>query len=259
MTISAGPPAVAAEGLSKSYGAITALRSVSLELYPKEVIALVGDNGAGKSTLVNMLSGSIIPDSGQIFVHGQPVHMRSPHDARAMGIETVYQDLALAPNRDVAANLYLGREPVLGGALRPLRIVSRRAMINGARSHLASLGVQLPAITGVPIERLSGGQRQIVAVARAASWASAALFLDEPTAALGVAQSAAVLRQARTIADTGIPVVLVTHIMPDVMDVADRVMVMRHGAKVADLRSGDYDHERLVRLVVGIDRGDAAL
>ena len=163
-----------------------ALDSVSIEIYSGEILAIVGDNGAGKSTLVKTLSGAITPDAGEISIHGSPVRFDSPQRARQHGIETVYQDLALAPNRDVVQNLYLGREICLGGILEPFGFLSSREMRRVAEQHLKELEVGLPRISGLPIGQMSGGQRQCVAVARAAFWSSKVMFMDEPTAALGV-------------------------------------------------------------------------
>ena len=223
---------------------------------PGEVIALVGDNGAGKSTLVKILSGAIHPDEGEIYYHGEKITLSNPHDARARGIETVYQDLALVPARDTTANMFLGRELLYGGVLRPLCILKRRSMVKFTEERLSELGITLPSATGVAVERLSGGQRQAVAVARAGAWATNVLFMDEPTAALGVQQTEAVLDLVKKVASKGIGVVLITHIMPHVMAVADRLVVLRHGQKVADTPSEGVTTEDLVRLIVGFDPGD---
>jgi simple sugar transport system ATP-binding protein len=241
------------KGLTKHYGPVVAAESVDFGVFPGEIVALVGDNGAGKSTLVKMLSGATPPDRGEIVHRGERVSFASPHDARARGIETIYQDLALAQNRDVAANLFLGREVLYGGILRPFGLLNRRAMIRASDARLRELGIQLPFVAGLPVARLSGGQRQAVAVARAAAWATDVLFMDEPTAALGVKQSKAVLDLAQRIAERGVGVVLITHVMPHVMAVANRLVVLRHGRKVADLASRDVTTEELVALIVGFD------
>jgi ABC-type sugar transport system ATPase subunit len=243
-------------GLSKHYGPVVALDSVDFAIRPGEVIALVGDNGAGKSTLVKILSGAVAPDEGEILYHGEKVSLSNPHDARERGIETVYQDLALVPARDTTANMFLGRELLYGGILRPFCVLKRRSMVKFTEERLKELGITLPSATGVPVERLSGGQRQAVAVARASAWATNVLFMDEPTAALGVQQTAAVLELVKKVASKGIGVVLITHIMPHVMDVADRLVVLRHGRKVADIPSAGVTTEDLVRLIVGFDPGE---
>lgn len=251
-----GSPVFEGQGLSKRYGPVVALDDVDFAVYPGQVVALVGDNGAGKSTLVKILSGAVQPDEGTILFHGEKATINNPHDARQRGIETVYQDLALVPARDTTANMFLGRELVYGGVLRPLCLLKRRAMAKFTEQRLAELGIRLPSATGVPVERLSGGQRQAVAVARASAWATNVLFMDEPTAALGVQQTAAVLELVRKVASQGIGVVLITHIMPHVMDVADRLVVLRHGRKVADIPSDGVTTEELVRLIVGFDPED---
>ena len=242
-------------GLRKKFGTITAVDDVDVEIRAGEITAVVGDNGAGKSTLVKMLCGAVRPDAGEIYIGGERVVLRTPLVARERGIETVFQDLALAPNRDVVANLFLGRETVHGGVWRPLGVLDRRAMRRRAREQLAALEVNVPRLTGVPIAHLSGGQRQAVAVARAAFWARRAMLMDEPTAALGVRESTQVLKLARSIADRGLAVVVISHILPHVMELADRIVVMRHGRKVAEITE-EISSERLVRLIVGIDAED---
>ena len=253
-----GEVVLEARGLEKHYGAVVAADGQDLQIRRGEVMALVGDNGAGKSTLVKMLSGAIRPDAGTIVHRGREIHLHGPHDARERGIETTYQDLALAPNRDVVSNLYLGREIVRGGVWKPFGLLDRRAMTRQATEQLSTLGVRLPALTGTPVGQMSGGQQQGVAVARAAAWATDVLFMDEPTAALGVRQSQAVLDVARRIAQGGVGVVLITHIMPHVMEVADRVVVLRHGRQVADMPSAELRQDRLIALMSGYEEGDAA-
>jgi ABC-type sugar transport system ATPase subunit len=245
-----------AVGLSKRFGTIQAVAGVDIEIYAGEITAVVGDNGAGKSTMVKMLCGAVRPDQGSIFLGDERVVLRNPLAARERGIEVVFQDLALAPNRDVIANLFLGREIVRGGIWSPLRILSRRTMRAQARRYLQSLKVDVPRLSGVPVAQLSGGQRQAVAVARAAFWATRVMLMDEPTAALGLREATQVLKLARSIADRGLAVVVVSHILPHVMELADRVVVMRHGKVVADLTE-DISSERLVALIVGVDAHDA--
>lgn len=244
-------------GLRKAFGTITAVENVDIEIRSGEITAIVGDNGAGKSTLVKMLCGAVTPDHGEIYVVGRRVVLRNSLIARELGIETVFQDLALAPNRDVIANLFLGREMCRTGVLGRFGVLDRARMRERAKEQLADLGVNIPRIDGVPIARMSGGQRQAVAVARAAFWASRAMLMDEPTAALGLRESAQVLRLARSIADRGLAVVLISHILPHVMELADRVIVMRHGRAVAELTE-DISSERLVGLIVGVDAAAVA-
>jgi ABC-type sugar transport system ATPase subunit len=237
--------------LRKTYGHITAVESIDFAIHRGEIVAIVGDNGAGKSTVVKMLCGVTHPDSGEIYV-GTNKHRASlagPHEARQYGIETVFQDLALAPNRDVVDNVFLGRELCFGGAVRLLRIRNNRAMRARAATQLSQLGISIPRITEVPIGKMSGGQRQSVAIARAVFWASSVLLMDEPTAALGVRESGAVLDLVRRVADAGVAVVMVSHVLPHVLELADRVIVMRHGHKVADLRE-NITQESLVNLIV---------
>jgi simple sugar transport system ATP-binding protein len=246
---------ISARGLVKRYGTITAVDDVDLDVGTGEIVAIVGDNGAGKSTLIKMLSGAVHPDEGNVLVDGAVVRLRSPLDARAVGIETIYQDLALLPNLDVATNLYLGREEMAGGLLGRLGVLSRRRMRQEAHEHLQELRITLPRTWGTPVAALSGGQRQSVAIARAMVWASRLVIMDEPTAALGVAQSQAVLELVRRVRDRGTSVVIISHILPHVLELADRIVVMRHGAKVADLPAADVTQDRLIELIVGFTRG----
>jgi len=243
-------PILIARGLSKHYGPVTALDNVDLEIYHGEIVAIVGDNGAGKSTLVKILSGAIKPDSGEIVMNSMPVTLDSPQTAREHGIETVYQDLALAPNRDVVQNIYLGRELCYGGILKLFGFLNSQEMRRIAEQHLKQLEVGLPRISGLPIGQMSGGQRQCVAVARSAFWSSKVLFMDEPTAALGVRESEAVLRLIRRVAQNGTAVAVISHAIPHVVALADRIVVLRHGHKVADLR-GRLTVEEVVNLIVG--------
>ncbi len=248
-------PAMRGRGLGKTYGSITALSGVDIDIRAGEITAIVGDNGAGKSTLVKILTGVTRPDTGSLEVNGRAVHFDSPRAAREIGIEAVFQDLALCPNRDVVANLYLGREILKPGLGRLFGLLDRRQMTARTARQLKDLDVRIPAITGVPMGRMSGGQRQSVAVARSAFWASSVLFMDEPTAALGVREAGAVLRLARRVADSGVAVVLISHMMPHVVELADRVVVLRHGTKVAELTGEEIAIERLVELIVGVGGG----
>ena len=241
-------PLLEARGLVKRYGHVQALDGASFSAYPAEVVALIGDNGAGKSTLVKTLSGVIRPDRGQILVSGTPVSFSSPLDARAHGVETVYQDLALAPDLDAAANLHLGRE--IYRWWPPLRVLNKGEMRRRAVTAFADLGVELPDVTA-PVATLSGGQRQSVAVARAVSYASQIIFMDEPTAALGVVQRERVLENIRRVRDRGITVVLISHNMPEVLAVADRVEVLRMGRRVARFTAAQATIEQLVGAMTG--------
>ena len=242
-----GTPLLEARNLSKRYGHVRALDGASFEVYPAEVVALIGDNGAGKSTLVKILSGATRPDSGEIRVQGRPVQLSSPLDARRYGIETVYQDLALAPDLDAAANLHLGREIYL---IPFLRVLNRGEMRRRAITAFADLGVELPDVSA-PVGTLSGGQRQSVAVARAVAYASKVIFMDEPTAALGVVQRGRVLDNIRRVRDRGISVVLISHNMPEVLAVADRVEVLRLGRRVARYNAAETSVEQLVGAMTG--------
>ena len=242
-----GPALLEARNLSKRYGHVRALDGASFEVFPAEVVALIGDNGAGKSSLVKILSGVTRPDGGEIRVEGRPVQMSSPLDARGYGIETVYQDLALAPDLDAAANLHLGREIYL---IPLLRVLNRGEMRRRAVSAFAGLGVELPDVSA-PVGTLSGGQRQSVAVARAVAYASKVIFMDEPTAALGVVQRGRVLDNIRRVRDRGISVVLISHNMPEVLAVADRVEVLRMGRRVARFNAAQTSVEQLVGAMTG--------
>ena len=243
----------AARGLSKHYGPITACDNVDLDIRGGEILAIVGDNGAGKTTLVKMLTGAIQPDSGQLVRDGKEITLTSTMDAHRHGIEVVYQELALAPNLDVVSNVFLGREITWQPGFLPYpRFLMRRRMVQLAASELSRLEVSIPSVTGVPVGRLSGGQRQSVAIARSVYWASDILFMDEPTAALGVRESQAVLKLIRRVADHGVAVVMISHAMPHVVELADRVVVMRHGRKVEDRPANEITVEGLVKMIVGV-------
>jgi simple sugar transport system ATP-binding protein len=251
-------PLLEARAVVKRFGHVQALQSADFTASAGEVVALIGDNGAGKSTLVGVLSGVLAPDGGEIRIDGVPVRFGGPQDARRHGLETVYQDLSLAQDLDAPANLYLGRELLRGGLLGKLGVLDRPAMRREAVRAFAELGVTLkdPA---APVAALSGGQRQSVAVARAVAFANRVIFLDEPTAALGVVQRARVLETVRRVADRGICVVLISHNMPEVLSVADRVEVLRLGRRVASLRAADTSIEELVGAMTGsLDRGAPA-
>ena len=248
-------PLLEARAIDLSYGRVRALRGVDFGVAPGEVVALVGDNGAGKSTLVKVLSGTLQPDGGEILFEGAPVTLRTPHEARDLGIETVYQDLAVAPDLDPAANLFLGRE-TMTGPLGRLGFLDNKAMRRQADEAFESLGVGLQD-TSVSVAYLSGGQRQGVAVSRAVTWASRVIFMDEPTAALGVVQSRNVLDLIRRVSSSGIAVVLISHNMPEVLEVSDRIEVLRLGERVARLTTADTNMEEVVAAMTGaLDRGE---
>jgi simple sugar transport system ATP-binding protein len=243
-------PLLEARGIVKRYGQVQALRGADFTVLAGEVVALIGDNGAGKSTLVKILSGAATPDAGEILLAGRPVHLGSPLAAQRVGIETVYQDLALAADLDPAANLFLGRESLRSGLLGRLGVLDNRAMRRRAKEAFAELGIGLQD-TSVRLGSLSGGQRQSVAVARAVAWASRVVFMDEPTAALGVVQTGRVLDLIRRVRDRGVAVVLISHNMPEVMAVSDRVEVLRLGARVARLETATTSVEQLVGAMTG--------
>jgi simple sugar transport system ATP-binding protein len=251
-------PVLQAQNIVKHYGSVEALRGASFEVAAGEVVALIGDNGAGKSTLVKCLSGAEIPDSGTVLIEGNPVKLDSPVTARRLGIETVYQDLAVAPELDPAANLFLGREIRRKGLLGMFGVLDKTEMRRQAAEEFARLGVTLQSID-VPIGSLSGGQRQSVAVARSVVWASKVVFMDEPTAALGVVQREKVLDVIRRVRDEGMAVVLISHNMPEVLSVSDRVEVLRLGRRVARFTAADATLEDLVGAMTGaLTQEDAA-
>ena len=239
-------PALEARDIVKTFGHVRALRGASFQAFPGEVTALIGDNGAGKSTLIKVLSGVYRPDSGKILVDGTEVQITHPRHAAALGIETVYQDLALAPDLDAPANVFLGRE------LRRLGFLhDQRKMREITETRFKEMGVGLVQDMRVPVASFSGGQRQSVAIARAAIWAEHVIIMDEPTAALGVVQTANVLKLIEAIRDRGLAVVLISHNLLEVLQVADRIEVMRLGARVARFRKGQADAERLIAAMTG--------
>ncbi|UQU67789.1 ATP-binding cassette domain-containing protein [Couchioplanes caeruleus] len=235
---------LSARSVTKRYGAVQALGGVSLDLRPGEVVALVGDNGAGKSTLVKVLSGVVTPDEGAVEQDGHPVRLSSPHDARRLGIATVHQDLALCENLDVVANLFLGDERRRWSVLRPIR------MERAARDLLASLDVRIPDIR-VPVAMLSGGQRQSVAIARALVGEPKVVILDEPTAALGVEQTAQVLQLIGRLRDRGLAVMVISHNLADVRATSDRIVVLRLGRNAGEFRTADSTPEAVVAAITG--------
>jgi simple sugar transport system ATP-binding protein len=243
-------PLLEVRGLSKAFGHVEALRDVDLLVEAGTVVGVVGDNGAGKSTLVGCLSGVLYPDWGEILLDGEPIELSDPLDARLHGIETVYQDLALANDLEAALNIFLGRELKRSGFLGRLGFVDRRAMRKEAAATLHHLGIPLPGLSK-PVSYLSGGQRQGVAIARAARWATRMIFMDEPTAALGVRQSAIVLDMIRRVRDRGIAVMLISHNLHDVFAVADRIVVLRLGEVVASVRRDETNPDEIVKAITG--------
>ena len=249
-------PVLEARGLVKRYGQVTALDGADFELYPGEILAVIGDNGAGKSTLIKALSGALIPDEGEILVDGTPVQFRGPLDARRHGIETVYQDLALATALDISENIFLGREirrPGLAGSL--LRMLDKRRMRREANAYMQDLKIGINSM-GQAVETLSGGQRQGVAVARSAAFARHVVIMDEPTAALGVKESHMVLDLIRQVRDRGLPVILISHNMPQVFEVADRVHIQRLGKRVAVIEPRNFKMSDAVAIMTGAMVGE---
>lgn len=251
---SSGTPILSARQLSKSYGAVEACRDVDIDLYPGKLTALVGDNGAGKSTVAKIISGAVVADAGELRLGGEVVSFADPLAARSAGVEAVYQDLALPPNLDIIRNIFLGREhvkPLVAWLPIPVYTLDTNLMRRRAQDQLDELKIVLPRIEGVPLRSLSGGQRQTVAIARAALWSSRVLVMDEPTAALGVTQSRAVLDVIASVLTKGVAVLMISHALPHVIELADEVVVMRHGAVVATLAKGQIQGEDIIRHIVG--------
>jgi simple sugar transport system ATP-binding protein len=246
-----------ARDITKVYGHVSALSGANFEVKAGEVTALIGDNGAGKSTLVKVLSGTESPTSGEILVDGQPVTIDGPLAARRYGIETVYQDLALAPHLNPVQNMYLGREIMRPGLLGRLGFMDNADMRVGSKKAFDELGATVRNFAG-DVGAMSGGQKQAVAVARAAAWAKRVILLDEPTAALGVVQTKGVLDLIRRVRDRGLGVVFISHQMPAVLEVADEVQVMRLGRRVATFRAQGTTMEELVGAMTGAVTQDAA-
>ena len=245
-----GEPRLRLKGINKSFGAVRALTDVDFEVYAGEVVGLVGDNGAGKSTLIKAISGVGPPDSGEIFLEGQPVHITGPQVSTRLGIETVYQDLALCDNLDVVANLFLGREE-----RSPIRSLSEIHMEQRTLQVLRSLDVKIPSVR-TPVMSLSGGQRQSIAVAKSLLRNARVVLLDEPTAALGVAQTRQVLHMIRRLRDQGLAVVVISHNLADVFEVVDRVIVLRLGKRVATFDVKSTTPERVVSAITGAEFGE---
>lgn len=248
-------PILSATGLVKRYGRVTALDRCDFELYPGEVLAVIGDNGAGKSTMIKALSGAIQPDEGEIRLEGRPVHFGSPIEARAHGIETVYQTLALSPALSIADNMFMGREIRKAGLMgRLLRQLDKAEMRRIAREKLSELGLMTIQSIDQSVETLSGGQRQGVAVARAAAFGSRVIIMDEPTAALGVKESRKVLDLILTVKERGLPIILISHNMPHVFEVADRIHIHRLGRRLCVVKPDDCTMSDAVALMTGARR-----
>jgi fructose transport system ATP-binding protein len=240
-----------AQGIVKRYGQVTALDGVDFELRAGEILAVIGDNGAGKSSLIKVLSGAVVPDEGTMELDGKPVRFRSPIDARKHGIETVYQDLAVAPAMTIAENLFLGREILKPGLLgKLLRLIDKKQMLHDATTHMADLKIGLRSMDQA-VETLSGGQRQGVAVARSAAFAKHVVIMDEPTAALGVKEGNMVLELIRRVRDKGLPVILISHNMPHVFEIADRIHVQRLGKRAAVLNPKAISMSDTVAVMTG--------
>ena len=249
-------PLLQGRGLVKRYGHVTALDGTDFELRAGEVLAVIGDNGAGKSSLIRALSGALVPDAGEILLDGRPVRFRSPIDARRAGIETVYQELAVAPGMSIAENLFLGRELRRGGVLgRVFRMLDKQRMRRESEAHMAALQIGIGSVDQ-PVETLSGGQRQGVAVARGAAFARHVIIMDEPTAALGVKESGMVLDLIRQVRDRGLPVILISHNMPQVFEGADRVHIQRLGRRVAVVEPRNFSMADAVAIMTGAMAGE---
>ncbi len=242
-------PTLRVEGITKRFGGLTAVDHVDLEVYPGEVVGLLGDNGAGKSTLIKMISGVYHPDEGRIFFEGKSTRLGSPMNALELGIETLYQDLALAENLNVYANIFLGREktrPFLG----VIPVLDHEAMHREASKVLERLDIEIPSLYS-RIKTLSGGQRQAVAISRSIYWNAKLLIMDEPTAALGVAEQKKVLDLVRTLRSQNIPVIIISHQLYDIFSVCDRLAIMRRGVKVAERRTRETTPDEVVGLIIG--------
>ena len=244
-------PLYEVRNISKKYGNVVALDDVSLQVMPGEVVGLVGDNGAGKSTLVKVLSGAHSPDSGEIVLDGEVRTWKSPHDALAAGIETLYQDSGLAPDLTVAANVFLGREIKAKGILGKLGFLSERAMDMRAREELLRVGIAVPSSTR-SVAQLSGGQRQAVAIGRAVAWANKVIVLDEPTNHLGARQSAEVLEVIKQAKAKGLGVIFISHTLPHVLEVTDRIVVLRLGKIAANAPTSGFTPDSLLKVITGL-------
>lgn len=244
-------PILQAKGLIKRYGSVTAMDGTDFELYPGEILAVIGDNGAGKSTLIKALSGAIIPDEGEIFLNGKKILFRNPIEARRHGIETVYQTLAVAPALNITENLFLGREIRRSDILGTIfRLLDKKKMQADAERYMADLKIGIRSMTQ-PVGTLSGGQRQGVAVARSAAFASNVVIMDEPTAALGVKESGMVVELIKRVRDSGLPVILISHDMPQVFELADRIHVQRLGKRLGVISPENFTMADVVAMMTG--------
>ncbi|MCK0119981.1 ATP-binding cassette domain-containing protein [Loktanella sp. F6476L] len=245
-------PILSGKNLVKRYGKVTALDHCDFELYPGEIMAVIGDNGAGKSSLIKALSGAVVPDAGEVYLEGQKVNFKSPIDARHAGIETVYQTLAMSPALSIADNMFMGREIRKSGFMgKVLHQLDKKKMEEFARDKLSELGLMTIQNINQAVETLSGGQRQGVAVARAAAFGSKVIILDEPTAALGVKESRKVLELILDVRSRGIPIILISHNMPHVFEVADRIHVHRLGKRLCVIDPKDYTMSDAVAFMTG--------
>ena len=246
-----------AKNIAKTYGRVVALDGADLELFPGEVLAVIGDNGAGKSTLIKCLSGAETPDTGSIEIDGKTVSLKRPQDGREAGIEAVYQTLAVSPALDISSNLYLGREiRKKGPAGLIFRMLDTSGMKKQAKEHISALGIGTIQNMSQAVETLSGGQRQAVAVARAAAFGQRLIIMDEPTAALGVRESNQVLKLIESLRERGMPVILISHNMPQVFEVADRIQVMRLGKRAAVITPKTHDMKDAVAIMTGAVKVD---
>ena len=244
-------PLYEVRNISKNYGSVIALEDASIALYAGEVLGLVGDNGAGKSTLVKVLSGVHKPSSGSVLLQGEERHWKSPHDALAAGIETLYQDSGLAPHLSVSANVFLGREQTRPGLLGKLGFLSQKTMDSEAHADLERVGIAVPA-SSRPVSQLSGGQRQAVAIGRAVAWASKVIILDEPTNHLGARQAGEVLEVIKAAKTKGLGVIFISHTLPHVLQVTDRIVVLRLGKVVRDAPTSEFDADSLLGTITGL-------
>lgn len=249
MSSAVEPSLVELRGISKSFGPVRALRDIHFGVAPREVLGLVGDNGAGKSTLMKILTGAYQPDSGQILFEGSPVRFNSPHESRLAGIEMVYQDLALAGNLSVAANIYLGREPVKR-EWGVLPFMDEKGIETGAESLLQRLRINIPSVR-LRVENLSGGQRQAIAIARATAFNAKLVIMDEPTAALAVKEVAKVLDLMRGLRENGVSVIFISHRLQDIFAVSDRIIVLYEGRKVGEMATRQTTMDEVVSHIVG--------
>jgi simple sugar transport system ATP-binding protein len=252
----ADAPIYEARGISKSYGSVVALEDVDLSVHAGEVVGLVGDNGAGKSTLVKVLSGAHQPDAGSLHLDGQERSWRSPHEALEAGIETLYQDSGLCPDLTISGNVFLGREKLRGGLLGKLGLLDHRGMARIAHEELDRAGIGLTEVRRT-VKDLSGGQRQAVAIGRAVAWARKVIILDEPTNHLGARQSGEVLRVMDKARERGLGVVFISHTLPHVLQVTDRIVVLRLGRVVADEPTSSFSPDTLLKVITGLGRSTA--